>query len=215
MIKTAQLGHHGHAKTPDGAAIATRLAVIEASQLLASHDAHGNKTPGYPADLQPRDRCRTTSINWIQKTAAALDPDSLGQTTRADSGAPIVGPDLIVESGNGRIIAIADVYDAMTSDRPYRKAIIPSEVIEYIMGASHTLFDPDLVNVFIRKIAPYPIGTCVDLSNRLTGIIIENYENFSMRPRVRIFKKDGEDITPFELDLSDRNFLNITVTSVL
>ena len=115
----------------------------------------------------------------------------------------------------GRIIAIADVYDAMTSDRPYRKAIIPSEVIEYIMGASHTLFDPDLVNVFIRKIAPYPIGTCVELSNRLTGIIIENYENFSMRPRVRIFKKDGEDITPFELDLSDRNFLNITVTSVL
>ena len=115
----------------------------------------------------------------------------------------------------GRIIAIADVYDAMTSDRPYRKAIIPSEVIEYIMGASHTLFDPDLVNVFIRKIALYPIGTCVELSNRLTGIIIENYENFSMRPRVRIFKKDGEDITPFELDLSDRNFLNITVTSVL
>ena len=91
MIKTAQLGHHGHAKTPDGAAIATRLAVIEAAQLLASHDAHGNKTPGYPAELQPRDRCRTTSINWIQKTAAALDPDSLGQTTRADTGAPIVG----------------------------------------------------------------------------------------------------------------------------
>ena len=40
----------------------------------------------------------------------------------------------------GRIIAIADVYDAMTSDRPYRKAIIPSEVIEYIMGSSQYPF---------------------------------------------------------------------------
>ena len=119
MIKTAQLGHHGHAKTPDGAAIATRLAVIEAAQLLASHDAHGNKTPGYPAELQPRDRCRTTSINWIQKTAAALDPDSLGQTTRADTGAPIVGQDLIVESGNGRTIAIAHAYTTGQAE-PYR-----------------------------------------------------------------------------------------------
>lgn len=119
MIKPTQLGHHGHAKTPDGAAIATRLAVIEAAQLLASHDAHGNKTPGYPAELQPRDRCRTTSINWIQKTAAALDPDSLGQTTRADTGAPIVGPDLIVESGNGRTIAIAHAYTTGQAE-PYR-----------------------------------------------------------------------------------------------
>lgn len=115
----------------------------------------------------------------------------------------------------GRIISIADVYDAMTSDRPYRKAIIPSEVIEYIMGSSHTLFDPDLVDIFIRKIAPYPIGTTVELSNRLTGIVIENYEDFSMRPMVRIFKKDGEDIPPYEINLSNRNYLNITITGVL
>ena len=59
----------------------------------------------------------------------------------------------------GKIIAIADVYDALTSKRPYRNAIEPSEAIEYIMGGCGTLFDPELVNVFTQKIAPYPIGT--------------------------------------------------------
>lgn len=91
----------------------------------------------------------------------------------------------------GRIISITDVYDAMTSDRPYRKGIIPSEVIEYIMGSSYVLFDPDLVKLFIRKIAPYPIGTFVKLSNDLTGIVTENFESYCMRPKIRIFKVGG------------------------
>lgn len=114
----------------------------------------------------------------------------------------------------GRIISITDVYDAMTSDRPYRKAVIPSEVIEYIMGCSHSLFDPDLVNIFVRKIAPYPIGTCVVLSNGLSGIVLKNYESYSMRPMLRIFKKNNEEISPYEICLSEREFLNVTITGV-
>jgi len=115
----------------------------------------------------------------------------------------------------GRIISIADVYDAMTSDRPYRKGIIPSEVIEYIMGSSYVLFDPDLVKLFIRKIAPYPIGTFVKLSNGLTGIVTENYESYCLRPKVRIFKDGDHDVTPYEISLADSEFLNITVTGVV
>lgn len=115
----------------------------------------------------------------------------------------------------GRIISIADVYDAMTSDRPYRKGIIPSEVIEYIMGSSYILFDPDLVKLFIRKIAPYPIGTIVKLSNGLTGIITENYESHCMRPKIRIFKNGDNDVTPYEISLADNESLNITVTDIV
>jgi|LGVF01.2.fsa_nt_gb HD-GYP domain-containing protein (c-di-GMP phosphodiesterase class II) len=112
----------------------------------------------------------------------------------------------------GRIISIADVYDALTSDRPYRKAVKPSEVIEYIMGSSCTLFDPELVKTFVRKIAPFPTGTSVKLSNGLIGIVIENYESYCLRPKVRIFKKGDEDITPYDLSLADNDYLNITIT---
>lgn len=115
----------------------------------------------------------------------------------------------------GRIISIADVYDAMTSDRSYRKAIIPSEVIEYIMGNSDTIFDPELVDVFIKKIAPYPTGTCVELSNGLTGIVIENYESYCMRPRVRIYKDQNQDVEMYEINLADKDFLNVTITKVV
>ena len=115
----------------------------------------------------------------------------------------------------GRIIAIADVYDAMTSDRPYRKGIVPSEVIEFLMGSSHTAFDPELVLLFIRKIAPYPIGTYVRLSNNYIGMVIQNYSDFCMRPRVRIFKHGSEDVTPYELNLSDPTTLNITIIELL
>lgn len=115
----------------------------------------------------------------------------------------------------GRIISLADVYDALTSDRPYRKALLPSDAIEYIMGSTFTLFDPDVVEVFVKRIAAYPIGTCVRLSNGLSGIVTQNYENLCMRPRIRIFKDHDREVDSYEIDLSDFKSLNITVVDIV
>jgi HD-GYP domain-containing protein (c-di-GMP phosphodiesterase class II) len=49
-----------------------------------------------------------------------------------------------------RILAIADAFDVMTSDRPYQNAISPSEAVEELRRCSGTQFDPDLVEEFIR-----------------------------------------------------------------
>lgn len=54
----------------------------------------------------------------------------------------------------GRIISVADVYDAFVSDRPYRKALPPFEAVEYIMGNCGTAFDPEIVKVFLQRVAP-------------------------------------------------------------
>ncbi len=115
----------------------------------------------------------------------------------------------------GRIISVADVYDALTSDRPYRKAMLPSDAMEYIMASTMIQFDPKIVEVFIKKIAPYPIGTCVKLSNGLVGIVVENYEDLCMRPRVRIFMDRGKDVDPYEIELADYQSLNITVVEIV
>lgn len=114
----------------------------------------------------------------------------------------------------GKIIAIADVYDALTSNRPYRKALLPSEAVELIMGSSGTHFEPNLVNTFLRKIAPYPIGTIVTLSNGYTGIVIENYEDFCLRPTLRILKKQQRDCAPFLLELVHEDFANVTIVAI-
>ncbi|MDP4145731.1 MAG: HD-GYP domain-containing protein [Bacillota bacterium] len=113
----------------------------------------------------------------------------------------------------GRIIAITDVYDALTSDRTYRKGVLPSEGMEYIMGAGGTLFDPDLVKVFVSKIAPYPVGTCVQLSNGLVGIVAENNFSYFLRPKVKIIRNNNDYVEPYIMDLKESN-LNVTIVGV-
>lgn len=112
-----------------------------------------------------------------------------------------------------RIITIADVFDAMTSDRPYRPGMMPSEVMEFLMGGAGTLFDPEIVYLFTRKVAAFPLGTCVLLSNGITAIVVENYEDCGLRPKVKVINNDAD---PVYLDLkNDRDLSNLTITSVV
>lgn len=48
-----------------------------------------------------------------------------------------------------RMLSIVDAYDAMTSDRPYRKALPPAEAITQLINGSSTQFDPNLVSKFV------------------------------------------------------------------
>ncbi|WP_085618896.1 MULTISPECIES: hypothetical protein [unclassified Pseudomonas] len=116
-------GRENTVKTAKGTKVVTGFRVIEAKNLIISHEADGTANPDYPGELQPRDRARATSQAWVQKTARSLDPDSLGRTNRADSGAPIVGPDRVVESGNGRAMAIREAYRIGQADE-YREWLL-------------------------------------------------------------------------------------------
>ncbi len=113
----------------------------------------------------------------------------------------------------GRIIALSDVYDALISDRPYRRALLPSNAVEYIMSGYGKDFDPVVVEAFIKKVAPYPVGTCVSLSNGLSAIVVGNNEGFGLRPLVRVIE-DGKPTQEF-MDLSADKFANLTITGIL
>ena len=84
-----------------------------------------------------------------------------------------------------KIVMIADVYDAMTSDRPHRKAHTPSDAIEYIMGPSN-LFDHDSAFAFSRNIVPYPPGDLVELSDGSVALVLNSNELMPLRPVVRV-----------------------------
>jgi hypothetical protein len=116
-------GRENTVKTAKGTKVVTGFKVIEAKNLVISHESDGTANPDYPSELQPRDRARATSQAWVQKTARNLDPDSLGRTNRADSGAPIVGADRVVESGNGRAMAIREAYRIGKADE-YREWLL-------------------------------------------------------------------------------------------
>jgi hypothetical protein len=109
-------GKDNEVKTAKGTKIVTGFMVIEASKLIVSHDEQGNANPDYPQEMQPRDRARDTSQAQIARIAKNLDPDMLGRTRVAYQGAPIIGKDGVVESGNGRAMAITLAYKLGKAD---------------------------------------------------------------------------------------------------
>ncbi len=82
--------------------------VVEASDLIVSHNPFTFElNPKYTAKIQPRIRERMANQWQVKKIAARLDPEKLLLDTKAiDTGSPIVGPDFIVECGNGRVMAL-------------------------------------------------------------------------------------------------------------
>ena len=120
-----------------------------------------------------------------------------------------------VKAGNlhefARIVAIADVYDALTTDRCYRKKWPNEKAVNYLIEYSGTKFDAQLVGQFIQLVAIYPNGSMVRLSDMTYAVIKQQNRSMPLRPVVRVVAdKDGNDINMYELDLMKE--LNITIT---
>ena len=106
--------------TLKGTAVDVEYELVDADSLTTSHLGNGVVNPDYPAELQPRDRSRVASEAQIREMANDLRPDWLGRSPKASDGAPIIGDDNLVESGNGRVSAIRQAY-AMGSGDNYRQ----------------------------------------------------------------------------------------------
>ena len=110
-----------------------------------------------------------------------------------------------------QIISISDVYDALVSSRAYKKAFSPAEGYEYIMANAGIHFDPDIVEVFTKTVAPFPVGTTVKLSNGLQAVIMRNNPSFMMRPLIRVFDIDKPGYYEYINLANDPKALNITI----
>lgn len=110
-----------------------------------------------------------------------------------------------------QIVAIADVYDALTSARPHRKRFTPTEAIEFLFAAGNTYFDLELIKIFCRHISIYPVATTVLLSSGQIGVVALNNPLAVNRPIVRIIKEpDGTLPTAaYQIDLKDEHSLLI------
>lgn len=95
-----------------------------------------------------------------------------------------------------KIIHVADVYDALSSKRPYKEACSFSEALEYLMGGCGTLFDKKVVDAFLNYVPVYPKGSTVELSDGREAVVVENYPLNLLRPKLRLM--DGS-----SLDLMD------------
>jgi len=90
--------------------------------------------------------------------------------------------------GLARVTAVCDVFDAMTSDRPYKKAQHPMEALSFIVSNSGILFDPRVVEAFSRVAAPFPVATGVILSTDETAVVKRLNPRALDRPVVAVTK---------------------------
>ena len=97
-------------RTIRGTEVDIRYRIIDADDLITSTKDTGAPNPDYPQELQPRQRDRDASYEQVNRIANNLDPELVANNRLASDGAPVIGPDLVVESGNGRVMGIRQAY---------------------------------------------------------------------------------------------------------
>jgi putative nucleotidyltransferase with HDIG domain len=105
-----------------------------------------------------------------------------------------------------RMGAVCDVYDAITSNRPYKKGWCPAESLRKMTDwAGNRHFDNDVFQAFVKSIGIYPVGTLVKLESGRLGVVVEQQPHKSLLlPKVRVFfsSKAMTYIAPELLDLA-------------
>ncbi|MDU4962148.1 MAG: HD-GYP domain-containing protein [Sporomusaceae bacterium] len=115
----------------------------------------------------------------------------------------------------GRIAAVADIFDALISDRPYRKGMLPHEAYETLMTLGGTFVDPEIVNIFLAHVAIYPMGSVVQLASNEIGLVIKVLPKLQSRPVIRLLTDTSGQLLeqPREIDLTEH--LTLFITRVL
>jgi hypothetical protein len=105
-LEPALLGKESEIQLPSGAKVGVQYAIVDAEKLVTSHADDLSERPDFPAALQPRVRDRAGYAIQLATMQRQFNPEFLGESPTAEQGAPIVGADAIVESGNGRMIVL-------------------------------------------------------------------------------------------------------------
>lgn len=87
-----------------------------------------------------------------------------------------------------RMGAVCDVYDAITSNRPYKRGWCPAESLRKMADWCDGHFDPAVFQAFVKSIGIYPVGTLVRLESGKLGVVLEQQVGKSLlKPKVRVF----------------------------
>lgn len=110
-----------------------------------------------------------------------------------------------------QIVGLADIYEAMTHPRVYRKAKLPHQAIAEIVNKESDNFQPEIIKILVNNLGIYPIGSMVKLSNGESGMVIGVNKEYPLRPKVNIlFDRAGERLIQSQvLDLTAEPHLYI------
>ena len=105
-----------------------------------------------------------------------------------------------------RMASIVDVFDALTAERVYKKALTPIQAFKILRENSPQHFDEKLLNEFINCIGLYPVGSLVKLKSQRIGMVVSSNPAQPLRPVVKIFysAKSMYHIAVEDIDLAEK-----------
>ena len=103
-----------------------------------------------------------------------------------------------------RMGAVCDVYDAITSNRPYKEGWDPADSIAKMASWAQGQFDPDVFQAFVKSLGIYPIGSLVRMRSGKLAVVVEQTEKSLVAPRVKVFfsTRSNMPLAPEIIDLS-------------
>ncbi|HQK34141.1 MAG TPA: HD-GYP domain-containing protein [Spirochaetales bacterium] len=85
-----------------------------------------------------------------------------------------------------RIVSVADAFEAMISEKPYRNSMIGYQAMKHLMSDNGRRFDPDVLKAFLQSMGVYPVGSLVLLNNSAIARVVENHAQAPLRPKIRL-----------------------------
>lgn len=166
-----------------------RYKVVSLDDLIVSNNADGTVNPKYPQELQPRERTRQASILQVQDIAKNIVPEKLGESTNVSDGSPIVGSDNVVESGNGRTMALSLVYKSNPEGAKKYIEFIKANADKFGIDSTNLPKNPVLVRERITDV------------DRVEFVKQANESNLSAMSATELAKSDAERLTSDILNL--------------
>ncbi len=187
-------GKAGTAYTDQNDPIEFHYGAAELDDLTLSNHDTGAVNPGYPPDLQPRDRSSAGSQAQVSSIAQHLNFERLAHSNLVSDGAPIIGPDGVVESGNGRLMGARRSYDRRLDSGAAYKAALLQRAAEFGL-------DPEKIKAMKNPVLVRVRTTPMDTEQRKAFTQAANVSTVAPMREAETAKKDAGNLTPAILSL--------------
>ena len=114
-----------------------------------------------------------------------------------------------------KVAAVADIFDALVADRPYRKGMLPHEAYEVMMTLANTYVDQEILHLFLTHVAIYPLGSVVLLDNGQHAVVTQVRQKLQTRPHVRLLTDGQGRLLREQPEIDMTQHLTLMITRIL
>lgn len=101
-----------------------------------------------------------------------------------------------------QILGVVDVFDALVSERPYRRRLLPHEAVKELLVAERATFPREILKAVVEQLSVYPLGTTVRLTTGEVGTVVQVNRRYPLRPVVKVNQEDKDGFGVRDVDLS-------------